>query len=293
MRDSGSWAITPVEAIESRVRCVTRLSVRKTQKSMRSSQTVATVYIVIDKTNKMFFRAVHVETTDQEHKCGEPPSPVKTISNENDDTVSSQGDTSSPLYEIAKSISWRDMNLFIDLLEDGKEGKVKLNPSSLLRRSQSCTKVHCETANPLPSKEKTRKPRRSSIGHKIQPTPPRRFSWKGSMIERVRSMRNIWGKQESSIPMVVVVKDIHCKTPAKNEELGKPARPTFSRQSSSTRKLTSIGKLSSGNKQPTVSCPNSSNIELASIEKTSLNKQQLKRPHRCSSPRTMADFYFI
>jgi hypothetical protein len=214
-------------------------------------------------------------------ECDEPSSPVGSIIFEGEDCESENGDPSSSLFKIARGISWRNMNIYIDLLEHEKErsnitwknvnqcidilederGSMKIQ-SNLLNRTQTCTNVQCDRVNDKPCKQNSKKPRRSSIEHKKQKElPPRRLSLAGSMMKKVSSIRNIMCPQEPPIPKVIVlVKDESWTIPTlpkvhrKEMETASPTsvlpeRPKFSRQSSSTRWL-SIPSVSTVHGRP-------------------------------------------
>jgi hypothetical protein len=195
-------------------------------------------------------QAASLEETDQETKREEPLSPVRFTPQDDHERKNDRADPTSPLYRIASSISWRNMNLYIELMEDGNEGKAMIQ-SPLMHRSQSCSNIQCKTINQSPFERKSQKSRKFSIDHKQQiDPPPRRLTMAGSMVKKVTSMRNIWSKPEkppTGIPNVIYFKShIHRdasappKTEKKMVEASSPTsvlseRPKLPRRNSSSR----------------------------------------------------------
>jgi hypothetical protein len=196
-------------------------------------------------------------------KCGEHSLSVGSTSFEENEGESRNGDPSSTLFKISRGVSWRNMNLSIDLLEreidciswqnvnqcideleDGRE--IKNAQRSQLSPSQSFSNIQCPTVEHPSHKQNIQT---SIDSKKWIDSPPRRLFATELMKKHISSMRNLWSKQEPPIPkVIVIVKDVHWTAPTppnmhkKVADLSSPTsvlleRPKFPRDFSSARQL--------------------------------------------------------
>jgi hypothetical protein len=145
---------------------------------------------------------------------------------DDDECKSDRGDPASPLYTVAKDISWSHMNIFIDLMSyDNTESiatKEVARPAlSQKKKSFPAGSMTTTTSEPTPLRRKALLPRVPTAKNSLHPKnvpnsdrpEPRRSSLGNILLNKAASVRGFWKKTDlpPSVPVVVSSKTVSTK----------------------------------------------------------------------------------
>jgi hypothetical protein len=144
---------------------------------------------------------------------------------DDDACKSDRGDPASPLYTVAKDISWSHMNIFIDLMSyDNAESITKeiSRPAvSQKKKSVPAGSMTTTTSEPTPLRRKALLPRVPTAKNLLHPKnvpnsdrlEPRRSSLGNILLNKAASVRGFWKKTDlpPSVPVVVSSKAVSTK----------------------------------------------------------------------------------